>query len=96
MLALVVSTAAVIAAIGGINVVEVFFIRETLDSSATVYGLVRAAWMAGMLPGSWLAVRGPPAHRRLLVQGVLATLAGCSRWWCSPRRCRRRRWCRSG
>ncbi|MEU1752466.1 MFS transporter [Micromonospora matsumotoense] len=80
MLALVVSTAAVITAIGGINVVEVFFIRETLDSSATVYGLVGAAWMAGMLPGSWLAAR---VARRLtddgaLVQGVLATLAGCS------------------
>ncbi|MFY1685648.1 MFS transporter [Micromonospora sp. WMMD730] len=80
MLALVVSTAAVITAIGGINVIEVFFIRETLDSSATVYGLVGAAWMAGMLPGSWLAAR---VARRLtddgaLVHGVLATLAGCS------------------
>ncbi|MEU5941833.1 MFS transporter [Micromonospora sp. NPDC047548] len=80
MLAMVVTTAAVITAIGGINVIEVFFIRETLDSSATVYGLVGAAWMAGMLPGSWLAAR---LARRLtddgtLVYGVLATLGGCS------------------
>ncbi|WP_346537116.1 MFS transporter [Micromonospora sp. DPT] len=80
LLAMVVTTAAVIAAIGGINVIEVFFIRDTLDSSATVYGLVGAAWMAGMLPGSWLAAR---LARRLtddgaLVYGVLATLGGCS------------------
>ncbi|MEV4479779.1 MFS transporter [Micromonospora coxensis] len=80
MLAMVVTTAAVITAVGGINVVEVFFIRETLDSSATVYGLVGAAWMAGMLPGSWLAAR---LARRLtddgaLVYGVLATLGGVS------------------
>ncbi|MET8120574.1 MFS transporter [Micromonospora sp. NPDC005189] len=80
MLVMVVSTAVVIAAIGGINVIEVFFIRETLNGSATTYGLVSAAWMAGMLPGGWLAAR---LARRLtddaaLVRGVLATLAGCS------------------
>ncbi|MDG9672550.1 MFS transporter [Micromonospora sp. DH14] len=80
MLVMVMSTAVVIAAIGGINVIEVFFIRETLEGSATTYGLVSAAWMAGMLPGTWLAVR---LARRLdddgaLVRGVLATLAVCS------------------
>ncbi|MEU4527117.1 MFS transporter [Micromonospora ureilytica] len=80
MLVMVVSTAVVIAAIGGINVIEVFFIRETLGGSPTTYGLVSAAWMAGMLPGTWLAVR---LARRLdddgaLVRGVLATLAVCS------------------
>ncbi|MCX5068696.1 MFS transporter [Micromonospora lupini] len=80
LLVMVVSTAVVIAAIGGINVIEVFFIRETLDGSATTYGLVGAAWMAGMLPGGWLAAR---LARRLdddgaLVRGVLVTLAGCS------------------
>ncbi|MET7371449.1 MFS transporter [Micromonospora arida] len=80
MLVMVVSAAVVIAAIGGINVIEVFFIRETLEGSATTYGLVSAAWMAGMLPGTWLAVR---LARRLdddaaLVRGVLATLAVCS------------------
>ncbi|MGQ5264155.1 MFS transporter [Micromonospora sp. ZYX-F-536] len=80
MLVMVVSTAVVIAAIGGINVIEVFFIRETLNGSPTTYGLVSAAWMAGMLPGGWLAAR---LARRLtddaaLVRGVLVTLAGCS------------------
>ncbi|MEU8329464.1 MFS transporter [Micromonospora sp. NPDC048839] len=80
MLVTVASTAVVIAAIGGINVIEVFFIRETLGASATTYGLVGAAWMAGMLPGGWLAAR---LARRLdddgaLVRGVLVALAGCS------------------
>ncbi|MEV4654902.1 MFS transporter [Micromonospora sp. NPDC049301] len=80
MLVTVVSIAVVIAAIGGINVIEVFFIRETLGGSPTTYGLVSAAWMAGMLPGGWLAAR--LAHRldddAALVRGVLLTLGGCS------------------
>ncbi|MET7669922.1 MFS transporter, partial [Micromonospora luteifusca] len=80
MLVMVVSTAVVIAAIGGINVIEVFFIRETLGGSPTTYGLVSAAWMAGMLPGAWLAAR---VANRLhddgaLVRGVLVTLGVCS------------------
>ncbi|MEU8166182.1 MFS transporter, partial [Micromonospora sp. NPDC049004] len=80
MLVMVASTAVVIAAVGGINVIEVFFIRETLNGSATTYGLVGAAWMAGMLPGGWLAAR---LARRLdddgaLVRAVLIALAGCS------------------
>ncbi|MEV4117730.1 MFS transporter [Micromonospora sp. NPDC049645] len=80
MLVMVVSTAVVIAAIGGINVIDVFFIRETLGGSPTTYGLVSAAWMAGMLPGGWLAAR---LAKRLdddgaLVRGVLVTLAVCS------------------
>lgn len=76
MLVMVVSTAVVIAAIGGINVIEVFFIRETLGDSATTYGLVSAAWMAGMLPGSWLAVR---LARRLDDDGAL--VRGCWPPW---------------
>ncbi|PYC68225.1 MFS transporter [Micromonospora arborensis] len=80
MLVMVVSTAVVIAAIGGINVIEVFFIRETLDGSPTTYGLVSAAWMAGMLPGAWLAARVANRLRddAALVRGVLATLGVCS------------------
>ncbi len=80
LLVMVVTTAAVITAIGGMGVVEVFFIRETLGGSATVFGLVSAAWMAGLLPGSWLAAR---LAMRLtddaaLVRGVLLTLGGCA------------------
>ncbi|MEV4462498.1 MFS transporter [Micromonospora echinofusca] len=78
LLAVVLGTAAVITAVGGINVIEVFFIRETLGGTPTMYGLVGAAWMAGMLPGSWLCAR--LAHRltddAALVYGVLTTLGG--------------------
>ncbi|MBM0277678.1 MFS transporter, partial [Micromonospora tarensis] len=80
MVVMVVSTAVVIAAIGGINVIEVFFIRETLGSSATMYGLVSAAWMAGMLPGGWLGARlaGRFEDDAALVRGVLLCLGVCS------------------
>ncbi|HKT01653.1 MAG TPA: MFS transporter, partial [Rugosimonospora sp.] len=39
------------------NVIEVFFIRGTLHGSATLFGLIGAAWMAGMVPGAWLLAR---------------------------------------
>jgi MFS family permease len=48
---------AVIAAISAVNVVDVFFIRETLHSSATVYGLVSAVWLGGMAIGAVIAAR---------------------------------------
>ena len=70
----------VIAAIGGINVIEVFFIRDTLDASATTYGLVGAAWMAGMLPGAGLPPDSPAGSTTTgRWSGVLVTLAACSR-----------------
>ena len=46
--------AAVVAGVGAINVIEVFFIRETLGSSATMFGLISATWTAGMLLGALL------------------------------------------
>lgn len=44
--------AAVVLGVGAINVIEVFFIRDTLGASTTVYGLVSATWTGGMLLGS--------------------------------------------
>ena len=46
--------AAVVAGVGAINVIEVFFIRETLGASTTVFGLISATWTAGMLTGALL------------------------------------------
>jgi MFS family permease len=48
---------AVIAAISAVNVVEVFFIRETLHSSTTIYGIVSATWLGGMVVGALIAAR---------------------------------------
>jgi MFS family permease len=45
---------AVMAAIGAVNVVLVFFIIRTLGSSEQMYGLVDSMWTVGLLPGAWL------------------------------------------
>jgi MFS family permease len=49
---MVAALAACVAGVGAINVVEVFFIRETLGGTATVFGLVAASWTAGMIIGA--------------------------------------------
>ncbi|HEX2771473.1 MAG TPA: MFS transporter [Micromonosporaceae bacterium] len=79
VLAMAVAIAGVVGGVGAINVIEVFFIRETLGSSETVYGIVAAMWTAGMMVGAW-AFTG--AARRTgsdgtLVRGMLLMLAGC-------------------
>jgi len=72
------SLAAVIAAVNAINVFEVFFIRDTLHASTTVYGIVSASWAAGMLLGSVAFGRFP--KRRITVPALLALVAGS----CAP------------
>ncbi|TCB92833.1 MFS transporter [Micromonospora zingiberis] len=79
LVAMVATLAGVIAAVGAINVVEVFYVRETLGASATVYGLVTGAWTLGVLCGAWIFAR---LVRRFtddaaLVQCGLFLLAGC-------------------
>jgi MFS family permease len=49
---LMVMIGAVVAAISAVNVIDVFFIRQTLHASATVYGLVAAVWIVGMVFGA--------------------------------------------
>ncbi|MEU7757328.1 MULTISPECIES: MFS transporter [Micromonospora] len=73
------SVAAVIGAVGAVNVIEVFFIRETLGSSTTVYGLVTGSWTLGIVLGAWLFAR---IARRLADDGALlgaglVLLGGC-------------------
>ncbi|AEV81331.1 MFS transporter [Actinoplanes sp. SE50] len=69
-----VAIAAVVGGVGAINVFEVFFIRDTLHASTTVFGLVTASWTVGMLLGGPLCARLP--RHRLTVRTVLAVLAG--------------------
>lgn len=47
----------IIGSLSAVNVVSVFFIRGTLQSTATMYGLVDAMWTAGVLGGAWLIAR---------------------------------------
>jgi MFS family permease len=53
---LMVMIGAVVGAISAVNVIEVFFIRQTLHASSTIYGLVAATWIAGMVFGA--VIRG--------------------------------------
>jgi MFS family permease len=65
---------AVITGVGAINVVEIFFLRETLGASTIMYGFVMASWTLGMLGGSVLF--GRLRRDRITVRGVLALAAG--------------------
>jgi MFS family permease len=51
--------AAVVAGLSSFNVFDVFFVRDTLGASTTVFGIVAASWTAGMLVGSALFGRTP-------------------------------------
>lgn len=78
--AMTLAIAGVLAGVAAINVIAIFFIRETLGASATAYGIVEAAWTTGMLAGTWLLSR---VVRRVrddgaAVQALLAMLAGTS------------------
>ncbi|WP_433373201.1 MFS transporter [Actinoplanes sp. CA-142083] len=75
---MVVALAAVVAGVSAVNVVDVFFIRDTLAASTTVFGLVAAAWPVGMLIGS-LAFGRVPRHR-ITVPALLLVVAGS----CAP------------
>ncbi|MEE6305310.1 MFS transporter [Plantactinospora veratri] len=77
---MVAAIAATVAGVGAVNVIEVFYVRETLRSSTTMFGLISAAWTAGMLVGAWL-LAGTARRARddgALVKGVLGMLgAAC-------------------
>ncbi|QSB14368.1 MFS transporter [Natronosporangium hydrolyticum] len=68
--------AGVLGVIGAMNVVEVFLIRETLGAAEVSFGLLQAAWTAGMLLGTWLLARAARRARDdgALVYGLLMTL----------------------
>jgi MFS family permease len=65
---------AVVAAASLVNVAEVFFIRSTLHSSATVYGLMGSLWISASVAGSWWVARHRPSDPGLAVL-LLGSLA---------------------
>ncbi|MET7422423.1 MFS transporter [Dactylosporangium sp. NPDC005555] len=76
LLALICLVGAIVLTINVDMVVGVFFIRETLGGSPVEFGLVEAAWTAGMLGGGWLAAaraRDDGTLGRILVVMHLAT-----------------------
>jgi MFS family permease len=54
---MVVMVGLVVAVVSLINVVEVFFVRGTLHSSTTMYGVLGGIWTGSMMIGSWLVAR---------------------------------------
>jgi MFS family permease len=70
---LVPATAVVVGAVSLINVVVVFFVRETLGASPTAYGLLEALWTAAMLAGTWLVSRRAGSDAALAV-GLVGAL----------------------
>ncbi|GLY22395.1 MFS transporter [Micromonospora sp. NBRC 101691] len=79
LVAMVATMAAVVGALGALGVVEVFYLRETLDASATMFGVVTAAWPLGILPGAWLLARFAARFTDdvTLLWGGLVLLAVC-------------------
>jgi MFS family permease len=54
---LIVLVGAAVAGAGLVSVAEVFFVRETIGASETVYGLVTAVWSGSIMAGAWLFAR---------------------------------------
>ena len=72
--AAVVLVGAVVAAASLVNVAEVFFIRSTLHSTASAYGLMDSVWVCASIAGGWWVARRRPSDRGLamLLLGSLA------------------------
>ena len=93
LLPLVVMLAVFLLLGGMVNVVEVFLVRNTLQASATWYGVLGTAWAVGLLLGALTGgrLRGQPALvRAALVSaaGIGAALIGMGAsptvWWVAP------------
>jgi MFS family permease len=69
--AAVVLVGAVVVAASLVNVAEVFFIRATLHSTASAYGLMESVWVSASVAGGWWV-----AHRRPSEAGVARLLLG--------------------
>jgi MFS family permease len=70
---------AVVAAASLVNVAEVFFIRGTLHSTASVYGLMDSVWVSASVAGGWWVARRRPSDAglaRLLLGSLALTCLG--------------------
>jgi MFS family permease len=77
--AAVVLVGAVVTAASLVNVAEVFFIRATLHSTASAYGLMESVWVSASVAGGWwVAHRRPsePRVARLLLGSLTLTCLG--------------------
>ncbi len=56
---------AVVAAASLVNVAEVFFVRNTLHSTAGAYGLMESVWVSASVAGGWWVARRRPSDAGL-------------------------------
>jgi MFS family permease len=82
----------VMAAASIINVLIVFYVRDTFGGSEETYGLIMSAWMAGLVPGALLVrrIKGL-SHEAILIGsflciavGILGTGLAPGAWWIVP------------
>ena len=69
---------AVIVVIGGVNVVDVFLVREALHAPAVLYGLAEVAFAAGSVGGSIVAAQIETDRRRLYVALIGFVVVGAA------------------
>jgi MFS family permease len=89
---LLVLSGAVMACASVINVLIVFYVRDTFGASEGVYGLVMSAWMAGLIPGAMLVRRVPRLNHEMVLigsflciaAGILGTGLAPGVWWVVP------------
>jgi MFS family permease len=73
---LLIMVGAVIGAISAVDVVDVFFVRDTLHSSAAAYGIIGAVWLGGMIIGAQIWSRqhnGDLGNARAMLVASTAT-----------------------
>jgi MFS family permease len=73
----VVLVGAVVAAVSLVNVAEVFLVRATLHSTASVYGLLSSVWIGAAMAGGWLLARRRPSDASLGVMLLGALTLAC-------------------
>ncbi|GAA3841849.1 hypothetical protein GCM10022403_087470 [Streptomyces coacervatus] len=82
----------VMAAASIINVLIVFYVRDTFGASEETYGLIMSCWMAGLVPGALLVRRiKRVSHEAILIGsflciavGILGTGLAPGAWWIVP------------
>jgi MFS family permease len=82
----------VMAAASIINVLIVFYVRDTFGGSEEMYGLIMSSWMAGLVPGALLVRRIKRLnHEAILIGsflciavGILGTGLAPGAWWIVP------------
>ncbi|KUL69506.1 MULTISPECIES: MFS transporter [unclassified Streptomyces] len=90
--AVLILSGAVMAAASIINVLIVFYVRETFGASEETFGLIMSAWMLGLIPGGMLVRRVKRfSHETILIGtflcigvAILGTGLAPGVWWILP------------